>query len=105
MKKKTIRVLLTAALISSATSAYARDNDNTLSAARLSTVQAPGLQAPGKILIDVWGIPHIYAENEHDLFFLQGFNGARPALADRSMAQAWPRPAREGFRSGLYRAG
>jgi penicillin amidase len=80
MKKKTIRVLLTAALISSATSASARDNDDTLSAARLSTVQAPGLQAPGKILIDVWGIPHIYAENEHDLFFLQGFNVARDRL-------------------------
>src|SRR3984885_16361305 len=78
--KKTIRVLLTAALISSATSASARDNDNALSAARLSTTPASGLQAPGKILIDVWGIPHIYAENEHDLFFLQGFNAARDRL-------------------------
>src|ERR1700759_4188860 len=78
--KKTIRVLLTAALIASATSASARDNDNALSAARLSTTPAPGLQAPGKILIDVWGIPHIYAENEHDLFFLQGFNVARDRL-------------------------
>src|SRR3984885_11353371 len=80
MKKKTIRVLLAAPLISSATSASARDDDNALSAARLSTTQAPGLQAPGKILIDVWGIPHIYAENEHDLFFLQGFNVARDRL-------------------------
>ena len=80
MKKKTIRVLLYAALISSVTAASARDNDNALSAARLSTMQAPGLQAPGKILIDVWGIPHIYAENEHDLFFLQGFNVARDRL-------------------------
>src|SRR3984957_16719481 len=80
MKKKTIRVLLTAALISSATLAFARDNDNALSAARLSSTQAAGLQAPGKILIDVRGIPHIYAENEHDLFFLQGFNVARDRL-------------------------
>src|SRR6201996_3785119 len=78
--KKTIRVLLTAALISSTTSASARDNDNALSAARLSTAPAPGLQSPGKILVDVWGIPHIYAENEHDLFFLQGFNAARDRL-------------------------
>jgi penicillin amidase len=38
------------------------------------------LQAQGKILVDVWGIPHIYAENEHDLFFLQGFNAARDRL-------------------------
>src|SRR6201999_3746793 len=78
--KKTIRVLLTAALIASATSASARDNDNALSAARLSTTPAPGLQAPGKILVHVWGIPHIYAENEHDLFFLQGYNAARDRL-------------------------
>src|SRR6201999_2399127 len=78
--KKTIRVLLTAALIASATSASARANDNALSAARLSTTPAPGLQAPGKTIIDVWGIPHIYAENEHDLFFLQGFNVARDRL-------------------------
>ena len=80
MKKKTIRVLLAAALICSATLAFARDNDNALSSARLSTTLAAGLQAPGKILIDVWGIPHIYAENEHDLFFLQGFNVARDRL-------------------------
>src|ERR1700761_3152552 len=78
--KKTIRVLLTAALISSTTSAIARDNDNALSAARLSSAQAAGLLAPGRILVDVWGIPHIYAENEHDLFFLQGFNAARDRL-------------------------
>src|SRR3984885_3042141 len=79
--KKTIRALLSAALIASATSsAIARDNGSPPSAARLSTVPAPGLQSPGKILIDVWGIPHIYAENEHDLFFLQGFNAARDRL-------------------------
>src|SRR3984885_6662927 len=78
--KKTIRVLLTAALISSATSASARDNDNALSSARLSTTLAAGLQAPGKILIDVWGVPHIYAEDAPALFFLQGFNGPRHRL-------------------------
>lgn len=84
MKKKTgrtIRLLLLPALMAIAvSSASARDNDNPLSAARLSTMPAPGLQASGKILIDVWGIPHIYAENERDLFFLQGFNVARDRL-------------------------
>src|SRR5271167_1978983 len=85
MKKntgRTIRCLLLPALIAIATTsaALARDNNSALSAARLSTTPAPGLQAPGKILIDVWGIPHIYAENEHDLFFLQGFNVARDRL-------------------------
>lgn len=82
MTDRTIRCLLLPAVIAiAATSASsARDNDNALSAARFSTTLAPGLQAPGKILVDVWGIPHIYAENEHDLFFLQGFNVARDRL-------------------------
>jgi len=79
--KKTIRVLLSGALIASATSpALARDNDSAPSAARLSTAPAPGLQAQGKILVDVWGIPHIYAENEHDLFFPARLNAARDRL-------------------------
>jgi penicillin amidase len=63
-----------------ATSASARDSDRALSSARSSNTDIAGLQAPGKILVDVWGIPHIYAENEHDLFFLQGFNVARDRL-------------------------
>ncbi|HZR77221.1 penicillin acylase family protein [Bradyrhizobium sp.] len=81
MKKITGRCLLISALVAAATTtAFARDNDSAPSAARLSTAQAAGLQSPGKILIDVWGIPHVYAENEHDLFFLQGFNAARDRL-------------------------
>ena len=35
-------------------------------------VTLPGLVAPASVLRDMTGIPHIYAENEHDLFFLQG---------------------------------
>ncbi|MCB0667556.1 MAG: penicillin acylase family protein, partial [Saprospiraceae bacterium] len=33
-----------------------------------------------EILIDTWGIPHIYAKHEDDLFFAQGFNAARDRL-------------------------
>lgn len=40
----------------------------------------PGLTAPGSIGIDRHGIPHIRAENEHDLFLLQGYNAARERL-------------------------
>jgi penicillin amidase len=32
-----------------------------------------GLQAQVEILRDNWGIPHIYASNQHDLFFAQGY--------------------------------
>ncbi len=40
----------------------------------------PGLQQPVEILIDRWGIPHIYAQNEADLFFAQGFYAARDRI-------------------------
>jgi penicillin G amidase len=33
-----------------------------------------------EILIDPWGIPHIYAEHDEDAFFAQGFNAARDRL-------------------------
>jgi penicillin G amidase len=44
------------------------------------TIQVPGLDQPVEILIDAWGVPHIYAETEHDLFFAQGYNAARDRL-------------------------
>jgi penicillin G amidase len=44
------------------------------------TLSIPGLSAPGSIGIDANGIPHIRAENEADLFFLQGFHAARERL-------------------------
>jgi penicillin G amidase len=40
----------------------------------------PGLGVPVEILRDRWGVAHIYARNEHDLFFAQGFNVARDRL-------------------------
>lgn len=44
------------------------------------TIALPHLQQPVEILIDHWGVPHIYAKNEADLFFAQGFNAARDRL-------------------------
>src|SRR5690349_18684441 len=50
----------------------------------LSTVNGalklPGLQHPVTVLRDRWGVPHIYAQNEHDLFFAQGFVAAQDRL-------------------------
>ncbi|MCK4848466.1 MAG: penicillin acylase family protein, partial [Candidatus Heimdallarchaeota archaeon] len=36
-------------------------------------LQLPGLKEQVEIIRDKWGVPHIYANNEHDLFFAQGF--------------------------------
>jgi penicillin amidase len=39
-----------------------------------------GLKAPARILIDHWGVAHIYAASPRDAFFLQGYNAARDRL-------------------------
>ncbi len=39
-----------------------------------------GVSDSVEIIIDVWGVPHIYANTESDLFFAQGFNAARDRL-------------------------
>src|SRR5690349_24407761 len=44
------------------------------------TLSAPGLRAPVEIVRDHSGISHIYARNEHDLFFAQGYSAARDRL-------------------------
>lgn len=40
----------------------------------------PGLTAPVEIIRDRWGVPHIYAANDHDVFFAQGFTHAQDRL-------------------------
>lgn len=48
--------------------------------AQTEELKLSALQAPVEIIVDEWGVPHIYAENEHDLFFAQGYNAARDRL-------------------------
>ncbi len=50
-------------------------------------ITAPGLHAPVQVTIDTWGIPHIVAQNLHDLFFTQGFNAARDRLWQIDLAR------------------
>lgn len=45
-----------------------------------STLRVEGLREPVEILRDRWGIAHIYARNEDDLFFAQGYSAARDRL-------------------------
>jgi penicillin G amidase len=39
-----------------------------------------GLRSRAEILVDSWGVPHIYAASTYDAFFVQGFNAARDRL-------------------------
>jgi penicillin G amidase len=54
------------------------------------TLRAPGLSEPVEIIKDRWGISHIYAKSEADLFFAQGYNVARDRLFQLEM---WRRQA------------
>lgn len=40
----------------------------------------PGLQSPVEVMRDRWGVNHIYASNQNDLFFVQGYLAARDRL-------------------------
>ena len=39
-----------------------------------------GLTGRVEILVDCWGVPHVYASSADDAFFAQGFNAARDRL-------------------------
>ncbi|OGO63232.1 MAG: hypothetical protein A2Z45_02475 [Chloroflexi bacterium RBG_19FT_COMBO_55_16] len=44
------------------------------------SINCPGLNAPVEVFRDRWGVPHIYANDLHDLFFAQGFIHAQDRL-------------------------
>src|SRR4028119_250697 len=46
----------------------------------VETITLHGIARPVEIRIDRWGVAHIEAEDENDLFFAQDFNAARDRL-------------------------
>jgi len=44
------------------------------------TIEVAGLYRPVTVIRDRWGVPHLYAENNHDLFFAQGYVHAQDRL-------------------------
>ncbi len=51
-----------------------------LAIAQTEELKVSGLEKPVEIIVDHWGIPHIYAQTEADLFFAQGYYAARDRL-------------------------
>jgi penicillin amidase len=51
------------------------------------TLTAPGLNGPVEIIRDRWGVPHIFAKDEHDLFFAQGYVQAQDRLWQMEMGR------------------
>ena len=73
---------LSAALLSSAclVTAIPQASAEMSSAVRMEERSIAGLDEAAEIIIDFWGIPHIYAANDRDALFLQGYNAARDRL-------------------------
>jgi penicillin amidase len=55
-----------------------------------ATLNVEGLTQPVEIIRDRWGVNHIYAQNETDLFFAQGYAAAKDRLFQFEM---WRRQA------------
>ena len=49
----------------------------------------PGLKEPVDVIRDEWGVPHIYAQNDDDLFFAQGYVMAQDRLWQMEMWRRW----------------
>jgi penicillin amidase len=56
------------------------EGDRPVADPRIIEHALPGLEQPAEIVVDRWGIPHIRAQSQHDVFFVQGFNAARDRL-------------------------
>ena len=67
-------------ILSGVSYAAAQETKPPVTAVSKSTMQVVGLKQPAEILIDRWGVPHIYAASQDDVFFAQGFNAARDRL-------------------------
>ena len=50
------------------------------SSAQKTNLKLKGLTQKVEVLRDQWGVNHIYAQNEHDLFFTQGYCAAKDRL-------------------------
>jgi penicillin amidase len=77
MKKAIVRFIL---ILAMGTVTVSSDLAGITRIVQEETLQIKGLSAPVEILKDRWGISHIYAPSQKDLFFAQGFNVARDRL-------------------------
>ncbi|MDX1405447.1 MAG: penicillin acylase family protein [Woeseiaceae bacterium] len=67
MKRPTASIILMITLLAAAT-------------AEERSYAVSGLEKDAEIIVDEWGVPHIYANTHYDAFFVQGFNAARDRL-------------------------
>lgn len=72
-----LSTVFAAALLSGASSLTLADVS---SAVHREDVSVKGLEKPAEIIVDFWGVAHLYAKSDRDALFLQGYNAARDRL-------------------------
>jgi penicillin amidase len=80
-RREVMRLLVAASLLLASCSSLFR----TSVPQREGSLSVPGLMAPVEIARDTYGIPHITASNNHDLYFAQGFVHAQDRLFQMDM--------------------
>src|SRR6266581_4069295 len=82
--RRTLALFVSTLLIGPCVSAENPPGMQEQAKAAVSTIQGKlkvrGLQKPVNVLRDRWGVAHIYAQNQHDLFFAQGFVASQDRL-------------------------
>jgi len=76
---RTMKSVVTLALALALTPALSA-RSATSTAVREQSWTVAGLTDSADIVVDHWGIAHVFAANTHDAFFLQGYNAARDRL-------------------------
>lgn len=78
--KKILLVLLTLLTLAAAAIAGLRAFLHRFLPQTEGNARLPGLHGPVELMRDRWGTPHIYTEDEDDLFFAQGYVHAQDRL-------------------------
>lgn len=93
--KKLVRItlIIMVAVVSGCTGSVSSESLEALANASLAQIdgelQVPGLREPVEVIRDEWGVPHIYARNDDDLFFAQGYVMAQDRLWQMEMWRRW----------------
>ncbi len=80
MPTRLARALVLLLMVTPVVGPSVRAQNETSATAAGQTLRLGGLAEPVEIVIDRWGVSHIYAKSERDLFFAQGYNAARDRL-------------------------
>ena len=88
-----ITTITLAALVGGCTAPTPSESLQALASSSLAQIEGeleiPGLREPVEVIRDAWGIPHIYAQNDDDLFFAQGYVMAQDRLWQMEMWRRW----------------